>query len=166
MAVVARTAPAAAVAATGAGIALMIGAMLVIPIMDGAAKLLGSQMPVWQIVWARFFFHSLAMLPLFLWRHRWRELGEGRPVLQVVRAAVLVAPTALYFAAISRMPMADALAIYFIYPCIVTALAPWLLGERVGIWRWTATAIGLAGALIVIQPGAGIISAGAVSHSM
>ena len=41
------------------GIALMVGAMIVVPFMDALAKMLSSDYPVLQLVWARFFFHFL-----------------------------------------------------------------------------------------------------------
>ncbi|MEX0760514.1 MAG: DMT family transporter, partial [Tistlia sp.] len=67
-----------------------------------------------------------------------------------------LASTVLVFAAIRTMPLADALALVFVYPFVVTALSPLLLGESVGIRRWSAVLVGFAGALIVIRPGLGV----------
>jgi hypothetical protein len=41
------------------GIALMLGAMTVIPMLDVLAKMLTSDYPVLQVTWARFVFHTL-----------------------------------------------------------------------------------------------------------
>ena len=57
--------------------------------------------------------------------------------------------------ALAQIPMADAIALAFVAPLVVTALSPLLLGEYVGPRRWVAVAVGFAGALIVIRPGAG-----------
>jgi drug/metabolite transporter (DMT)-like permease len=58
-----------------------------------------------------------------------------------------------FFTAIAAMPIADAIALVFIYPFIVTALSPVVLGESVGVWRWSAVIVGFAGAMVIIQPG-------------
>ena len=39
-------------------------------------------------------------------------------------------------------------------PIYVAALSPWLLGERVGLWRWGAILVGFAGVVIALRPGA------------
>lgn len=148
--------------AVGIGILLMIAAMLIMPVMDAGAKLLTPRLPIWEIVWARFFAHSLWAAPLFLARHRPSDLFAGQVGLQLFRSSLIVPATALYFAAIAVMPLADALAVFFVYPCIATMLAPIVLGDRVGVWRWTATIVGFIGALVVIQPGAEVISEGAL----
>ena len=61
------------------------------------------------------------------------------------------------FTALRTMPLVDVSALIFTSPLIVTALSGPLLGERVGPRRWAAVAVGLAGALLVIRPGPGIL---------
>jgi drug/metabolite transporter (DMT)-like permease len=58
-----------------------------------------------------------------------------------------------FFAAVQFMPLADALAVSFVYPFIVTALAGLVLGEQVGPWRWSAVVVGFVGIMIIIRPG-------------
>lgn len=135
------------------GIGLMVVAMLALPIMDAAAKYMSARIPTLQLVWARFFFHTLLLIPIALWHHPVRELFPHRAGLQTVRALMILCATALFFKAVALLPLADTLAVFFIYPFIITAFAPWVLGDRVGVWRWTATIIGFIGALVIIQPG-------------
>ena len=138
----------------------MLMAMAIIPVMDAAAKYLSDDFHTIQLVWARYFFHILLFLPFVLWRYRARLFNPSRPRLQVLRGAMLMTSTGLFFAAIALMPLADALAVVFIYPFIITALSPLVLGEGVGPRRWIAVATGFLGALIVIRPGVGVLSAG------
>lgn len=49
--------------------------------------------------------------------------------------------------------MAKALTLAFVAPLITTAFSPILLGEKVGIKRWSAVLIGFFGSLVVIRPG-------------
>ncbi len=55
--------------------------------------------------------------------------------------------------ALARIPYADLAAVSQLVPLCITAASALLLGERVGWRRWSATAIGLAGALLIIRPG-------------
>ncbi len=135
------------------GIVLMIVAMLALPVMDAAAKYMSGRIPTLQLVWARFFFHTLLLTPIVLWLHPVRALLPQRAGLQTARALMILCATALFFRAVAAMPLADTLAVFFVYPFIITAFSPWVLGDRVGVWRWTATIVGFVGALVIIQPG-------------
>lgn len=135
------------------GIALMLAAMAVVPLMDGVAKHLSATFPVLQVVWARYFFHLLILLPVVLWRHGVSALLLRNPWLQIIRGGFLLGSTILFFAAIAVMPIADALALVFVAPLVVTALSPLVLGERVGPRRWTAVSVGFVGVLVIVRPG-------------
>ena len=150
--------PAASVVRPAVGMAVMVAAMSLIPIMDGLAKLLSARYPTLEIVWARYFFHFVLLLPLVLWRYGRRTFAMRRPGLQIFRGGLLMVSTACFFGAIADIPLADALAIVFVYPFVVTALSPLLLGEQVGVWRWSAVIIGFIGALIIIRPGFQVLS--------
>lgn len=139
-----------------AGIACMALGVSLLPLMDGIAKHLSAEFHVLQVVWARFAFHIAWLLPLLLWRLRPRELLPRHPALQLLRGGFLLGATLCFFGAISVMPLADALALLFISPMICTLLSPWVLGERVGPWRWSAVAAGFLGALVVVRPGFGV----------
>jgi hypothetical protein len=136
--------------------------MMVVPFMDAIAKHLSASYDLVQIVWARYFFHFFLIAPLVLWRFGWRGLTPPRLAAQILRGGLLLGSTMLFFAAIALMPLADALALVFVAPLIVTALSPWILGEKVGPRRYTAVALGFLGVLIIIRPGAGVFDLGAL----
>ena len=135
------------------GIMLMILAMLIIPVMDGIAKDLSARYSITQITWARYFIHFIFMLPLVLMRLSLPTLFPKNPGLQLFRSSLLMCSTFLYFWAISLIPLADAIALIFIYPIIVTALSALILKEHVGFRRWLAVVAGLFGTCIVVRPG-------------
>lgn len=140
----------------------MLGAMVVLPVMDGFAKDLSSRHPVTQVVWARYLFHLLAMLPIVLWRFGPRSLWPRRAGVQVLRGGLLLAATVLFFAAIAQMELATTLALFFVSPLVVTMLAAPVLGERVGWRRWLAVSLGFAGVLVILRPGSGLVQAPAL----
>jgi drug/metabolite transporter (DMT)-like permease len=69
-----------------------------------------------------------------------------------LRALFATAGMGTFYWAITLIPLAEATAMQFIAPLVVTALSPWLLGEKVGIRRWLSVAAGFAGVLIVLRP--------------
>ncbi|MBL6932688.1 MAG: DMT family transporter [Rhodospirillales bacterium] len=138
----------------------MLISMSIVPIMDGFAKELSARYSIVEIVWARYFFHLLYLLPIVILRYGVSALLPRYPVLQIIRGGMLLISTILFFAAIAVMPIADALAIVFISPLLVTALSPVLLGEKVGVRRWVAVSVGFIGAMIIIRPGVSSIDTG------
>ncbi|MCY4453629.1 MAG: DMT family transporter [Immundisolibacterales bacterium] len=130
---------------------MVLGASL-IPAMNALAKYLASDYPVWQVVWARFLGH-LIWMTLFFWPRRgFAFLRTARPTTQAVRSLVFFIANVCFITALPFVDLATASAVMFTAPIIVTALAVPLLRERVGWRRWTAVAVGFAGALVIIRP--------------
>ena len=136
------------------GISLMLTAMAVLPFLDAIAKYLGQQgVPVLQIVWARLFIGAFLTMPFALRLAGPRGLIPNMPAMHLVRAALMIAATGFFFAALHYQSIADTLAIFFVQPLVITLLSPLVLGEQVGIRRWVAVVIGFIGTLIIIRPG-------------
>ncbi len=144
------------------GIVFFLAAWAVVPNMDVAAKLLGQWgYPVVMAVWARFAMSLIILSPALVIRPGiFRPPPDAR--MHVLRAVLLVAATFGFFSGIQTMPLADALAAYFVYPFLVTALSPVFLGERPGWRRWTAVGFGFLGSLIVIRPSLDGLPAGTI----
>jgi drug/metabolite transporter (DMT)-like permease len=77
-----------------------------------------------------------------------------RPALQLVRIVLSTLEVAMFFWAVSYLPLADTVTFYLAGPIYVTALSVLLLGERVGWRRWTAVLLGFAGVLLALRPSA------------
>ncbi len=104
-----------------------------------------------QVSAGRFFFAFLAIAAYSAFQRPSFKGTVWR--LHLARSLFGWAGVSLMFAAVARMPLADATAITFLNPIVAMALAIPLLGERVGPIRWLAAGISLSGALILIQPG-------------
>ena len=59
----------------------------------------------------------------------------------------------LFFVALAAMPLAEAVAISFVSPLLITALSVLLLSEKVGPRRWLAVGFGLLGVIVILRPG-------------
>ena len=134
-------------------IILNLSAWVMLPIMDGFAKYLSSTLPILQITWSRYFFTIVITLPIMLVFFRKNLTWTDQPKLQLIRGLLLFCANILFFYSISIISLAKALTLAFIAPLIVTALSPFLLGEKVGFRRWAAVVTGFIGSLIVIRPG-------------
>ncbi len=142
------------------GVLFMLGAMGILPMIDVIAKHLGQVgIPILQIVWARLALGALVTLPIAA-RHG--SLMPERPWLHTARACFLMAATFLFFSALKFLPIADALAIFFVQPLVLTSLSPWILRENVSLRRWAAVGAGFVGTLIIIRPGLGAFNPGSL----
>ena len=92
--------------------------------MDGIAKYLSSDIPVLQIVWARYFFTVVITLTFMLSVFRKQLVWTSKPKLQITRGLILVVANILFFYSISIISLAKALTLAFVAPLIVTVLSP------------------------------------------
>ena len=107
------------------GVLMLIAAMALLPFLDVVAKYLGQAgVPILMIVWARMAFGVMLTLPFVLAEGGPRSLIPDRPQWHLLRAGFLIAATFLFFWSLKTMAIADALAIFFVQPLIVTALSP------------------------------------------
>ena len=121
--------------------------------MDTIAKYLSSDLSFFQITWARYFFTVAFTLPIMFLFFRKNLVWTDKPKLQFIRGLILLCANICFFYSISIISMAKALTLAFVAPLVTTALSPILLGEKVGIRRWTAVIVGFIGSLVVIRPG-------------
>ena len=128
-------------------------AWVMLPIMDGFAKYLSSDLPVLQITWARYFFTVAFTLPIMFFFFRKNLVWTDKPKLQLIRGLILLTANVCFFYSISIISLAKALTLAFIAPLIVTSFSPIFLGEKVGFRRWSAVIIGFIGSMVVIRPG-------------
>ena len=135
---------------TARAMAMMIAAMLMLPGIDAIAKWLSGAVSSGQVTWSRFFFQVIFMTPL-LWWARGPWLTRNLP-LHAVRGALIAGATLFFFSGLAYLPLADAIAIFFIEPLLVTLLSALFFGETIHWRRISAIAVGFAGALIIIRP--------------
>ncbi len=145
-----KAGPAGGRSSAETGMALMAVAMLLVPGLDAIAKTLTATLAPAQIAWGRFLFQTLAILPV-LW-FSGRAIRTSRPLLHGARGLLLAGALLLIIWAFQYLPLANAIAIFFVEPLILTLLSAAFLGERIGPRRLAAVAVGLIGALIVIRP--------------
>lgn len=139
------------------GIASAMGASFFFSINDSSIKFLSGGYALHQIVLIRSligFAVVLAILPATgtgLTAFRTRRLP-----MHLLRGGFVVMSNLCFFLGLAAMPIADAVALFFIAPLLITALSVPMLGETVGPRRWAAVGVGLVGVIVMLRPGAGI----------
>ena len=134
------------------GVALMVAFCVTAPVLDMFSKLAAAQIPVGQITTARFIVQAIIMLPVMILVRDPLILPRRLVPALILRSIFLIASTYCFVAAISVMPIADALAIAFIEPFLLLLVGKYVYGETVGPRRLGASVVGFIGVILVIQP--------------
>ncbi len=144
------------------GILLTLVGLLVFSGLNGVVKAQTEYFPVVQIM---FFRNAFALLPLALFiglTMPWRSVRTDRMGLHLLHALLVSGAIGLIFLGYNTLPLADATAINFAAPLVVSVLSLPLLKEPVGRLKWAAVVIGFIGVLIMVRPGGEVIREGAI----
>ncbi|MEY8843452.1 DMT family transporter [Cribrihabitans sp. XS_ASV171] len=133
------------------GMIAMILAMTLLPVGDAISKTLTEvatpvQVTAWRTLAQTAFFVPVAIL------FRPAMTGPVFTIMSLISAVLILTVTLSLVTAFKTMPIATAIAIFFVEPLLLTLLAGPLLREAPGMRRYVACSIGLIGALIVIRP--------------
>ncbi len=116
-------------------------------------RVMTQHMSVFEVVFWRATVASIAVLPWALTATQRRSLATQRMGMFGIRAVAVYGANLTYFYAAATMVLANAVALQFVIPLFTVMGAALFLGEKVGPRRWAATAVGLAGAVIILRPG-------------
>ena len=131
-----------------------LGAAIAFSLNDVGIKFLSGDFPLHEVVFIRTLIGMglflVVLMPLNggLSLMRTNRLGAN-----LLRGVCAVTANLMFFLGLSAMPIADAVAIFFVSPLIITIFSVIFLGEYVGPRRWSAVVLGLIGVVIVIRPG-------------
>ncbi len=134
------------------GLTLMVIAVLISPLIDIFAKLAITTVPSAEITAVRFVLQMLFILPIVVVRGTLFDLTWKKTGLHMLRGGLLVVTMLSFITTLKAMEVADAIAIFFVEPIILTILGSIFLKETIGWRRYTACGVGFFGALLVIQP--------------
>ena len=118
----------------------------------GMVRHVSNELHTFEIIHITTIMGMLVLMPWFMRQglatFRTRRLG-----LHIVRAVIAEMGLTAWFHSITITPLATAAALSFSAPIFATVLAVLVLGEKVGIARWFAVLLGVAGMLIILRPG-------------
>jgi len=134
------------------GVIFMIASGITMTMMQAFIRKMSQELHPLELVFFRNLFALLILSPVFF-RHGFGIMRTARLRFHLIRGVFQVGSMILFFLGISLTPLAEVSALNFIVPIIVTILAGFTLGEKVGWNRWAAVAVGFVGAMIVVRPG-------------
>jgi len=134
------------------GILFMLAFAIIGPLIDLFAKLASAEVPIGQIILSRFILQGFVLLPVAIILSLAHRPTFKEFQMHFLRATLILIGTGSFVSAIKYMPLADAMAIFFVEPFMVTLLGGFVLGETVGYRRIIACLIGFFGALFIIKP--------------
>jgi drug/metabolite transporter (DMT)-like permease len=135
------------------GIIYMVLSGLTFVSCDSFLKLMLLDVPPLQSLVLRGISATTWCLGLITIMGQFKDLPKALNLWTVLRSLAEVVAVTAFILALANVPLADVTAIYQVAPLLVLAGASVIWGEKVGVWRWTLIALGLAGALVVAQPG-------------
>ena len=135
-------------------IACALGGSLAFSVNDITVKSFTGTLPLHEVILFRALVALAFTMAVFTPGWRISTLFRTQRLRgHLVRGAFVVVSNLTFFTALAAMPLAEASAIFFIAPLLITALSALVLREHVGGWRWAALAVGMAGVLLIVKPG-------------
>lgn len=148
VAVAIPTAPARTLA--GAGLALL--GLFLFGANNAVMKTMIQHYPATEMIAIRSVLSLLLISPFLRLRDFRMAFRASPPLLHLLRMTMSGLEMTCFFVAVSILPLADASTLYLATPIYVTALSPFLLGERVGWRRWAAVLVGFGGVIVAMRP--------------
>ena len=138
----------------GRAIVLTLITIGVFGVQDAISKVLVQTYSPFQITMMRYWGFAAFSLLLVMRQAPLRQaLSSKVPMWQVLRGVLLMSDIWLFALALRTVPLGELQAITVVYPLLVTLFAIPILGEKVGVFRFVAVAVGFAGALVILRPG-------------
>jgi drug/metabolite transporter (DMT)-like permease len=141
-------------------IASVIAAAATFAVAAALVKWIAPAIPTIQIVFFRSVVSLMALSPMIRREGGLKVLATRRLGWHMLRTLAGFGGMFTAFYGYARLPLAEVTALGFTMPLFLTALSIPLLGERVGIRRWSAVIIGFLGVLLILRPGAGELALG------
>lgn len=136
------------------GVACFIANLAIMALLSATVRLLIESYPLAQILMFRYLAAMLFFGTIISGTIGLRGLVTRRPLDHLIRGLSGILSLALFYYAVSVIPIADATALAYAAPIFITLLSIFLLGEVIGLQRWIAVIAGFVGVLLIAQPGA------------
>lgn len=138
---------------TGLGIAAALGGVTAMSVNDMLVKFLSGGFPLHQIIFTRASIAIIVTLAIIRYEGGRAALKSRHPFLQMARGVLVIFANMAFFLGLVSMPLAEATALYFVAPLMMSLMAVPLLGERLDRARLLAVLAGLAGVAVMLRPG-------------
>jgi len=147
----------------GLAVVLLVAGLATASLSGAFLKLMSAELNVAVMTFGRYAGYLVVLMPIALWRYGRQVVLPPAAPTQFLRATMILGATVSFVFSVSYLPLANTVAILYIYPFLVALLSPWLLGERASPAVWLGVVCGFIGILIVIRPDLGVINVGTIA---
>lgn len=144
------------------GIGSLVVGIMIFSTQDAILKFISGDYAVTQAMATRCIVALPILCALVQMESGLRKLWTPRFAALMIRSMVLLLAYTTYYMAFPALPLAEAIALFFTAPIIVTILSGPMLGEKVTAGSWVSLALGFIGVLIILQPGSGLFEPAAL----
>jgi drug/metabolite transporter (DMT)-like permease len=144
------------------GIASLCGGALIFSLQDSVIKSISGDHAVTLAIVLRALVSFPILVAMVGLAGGIHQLDTPHWKMMVLRGAVLLCAYTTYFMAFPALPLAEAIALYFMVPLLITVMSGPLLGEHVSAKAWAAVAVGLIGVFVILKPGMGLFEPAAL----
>lgn len=134
----------------GQGVAWTLASVLMYAVMNGAAKVGSGELSIWQIGLTRYLFGVVALLAAA--RIFGLSLWGSHYLLQLLRAGASVAAFLLMVMAFGRIPISEAMVLFYTWPAFTCLLSASVAGEPAGPKEWALVFVAFIGASVILWP--------------
>ncbi|SLN23259.1 Riboflavin transporter [Roseovarius gaetbuli] len=136
------------------GAAFALAAVMCFSLNDVGIKFLSDDYALHQVVFIRAMIGIIAFVTCVMpFTGGTSLLRTRRPVVHLIRGLCVVSANMCLFLGLAALPIADAVAVFFVSPLVITVFSVIFLYETVGPRRWAAVAVGFVGVLVIVKPG-------------
>lgn len=147
-------------------VVLLVAGLATASLSGAFLKLMAAELNVAVMTFGRYAGYLVVLLPIAVWRYGRQVVLPPAAPIQFLRATLILCATLSFVFSVRYLPLANTVAILYIYPFIVALLSPWLLAERAGPAIWFGVVCGFIGILIVMRPDLGVINVGTIAAIM
>lgn len=135
------------------GVLCLIAALACLTASDSIIKWLSPALPLHEVTLFRSCFALILVLLIVQLEGGLVTLKTRRPFLHLLRGSLLVLANMFFFIGLAAMPLAETVTLFYTAPLFICMLSKPVLGEKVGLSRWFAIALGMLGVIVMLRPG-------------
>ena len=133
-------------------IILVVIGMFVFSIQDALIKVISGSVNIYVIYIVRSIIGLLAILIYCKLKHIKLIFKTHYPIITTLRVSGFFLGFSLYYFSLSKISLPEAVTLFFVSPFFVTIASKFLIGEKVGIYRWSLIFVGFIGVYLVLNP--------------
>ncbi len=131
---------------------LIILGMFVFSIQDTLIKIMSDSINIYVIYIVRSIVGILAIFT-YCWIYKIQLIFKTYyPFITILRVSIFFLGFSLYYFSLSKISLPQAVTLFFVSPFFVTISSKFIIGEKIGIYRWSAILIGFIGVYLVLDP--------------